>query len=143
MAPREGRAAPGSRLRVTGICPFGAAPGGLGRTPVATEERRVTTFWILTALLAVLVAALLVLALLRGVRDTRAGEAFDRAGTAKAVNFARLNWLDSVDPGGPRADIEQVFTEIVAMLRMAQELREVHHSYDLYDYLPVADVNVD
>ncbi|ETX29565.1 c-type cytochrome biogenesis protein CcmI [Roseivivax isoporae] len=36
-----------------------------------------TTFWILTALLAVLVAALLVLALLRGVRDTRAGEAFD------------------------------------------------------------------
>ena len=54
-----------------------------------------------------------------------------------------MNWLDSVDPGGPRGDIEQLFDEIVAMLRTAEELREPHHTYDLYDYLPVADVNVD
>ncbi|MDG2305289.1 MAG: carbohydrate-binding protein [Candidatus Binatia bacterium] len=72
----------------------------------------------------------------------RTGQAFDRAGTAKAVNFARLNWLDSVDPGGPREDIEARFTEIVDMLRTAEELRQPHHRFDLYEYLPVADVDV-
>ena len=71
------------------------------------------------------------------------GEAFDRAGTAKAVNFARLNWLDSVEPGGPRAEIYGVFDAIVEKLRTAKELRQQHHTYDLYDYLPVADVDVD
>ena len=36
-----------------------------------------------------------------------------------------------------------MFGEIVDMLRTAEELREPHHTYDLYDYLPVADVNVE
>ena len=73
----------------------------------------------------------------------RSGSAFDREGTAKAMNFVRLNWLDSVDPGGDRAATDQLFSEIVAMLREADELREQHHTDDLYDYLPVDAVVLD
>ena len=73
----------------------------------------------------------------------RSGSAFDREGTAKAMNFVRLNWLDSVDPGGDRAATDRLFSEIVAMLREADELREQHHTDDLYDYLPVDAVVLD
>ena len=69
--------------------------------------------------------------------------AFDRPGTAKAMNFIRLNWLDSADPDGSREDTEALFHGIVDKLRTADELRQQHHTYDLYDYLPVADVDVD
>jgi len=73
----------------------------------------------------------------------RTGMAFDRAGTAKAINFARLNWLEGTDPDGPREDIERIFSETVDMLREATELRQQHHTDDLYDYLPVAEVPLD
>jgi hypothetical protein len=73
----------------------------------------------------------------------RTGTAFDRQGTAKAINFARLNWLEGTDPDGPREDIEQIFSETVDMLREATELRQQHHTDDLYDYLPVAEVPLD
>jgi hypothetical protein len=73
----------------------------------------------------------------------RTGAAFDREGTAKAMNFVRRNWLDSVDPGGDRTATDQLFAEIVTMLGEASELREQHHTEDLYDYLPVADVVLD
>jgi len=48
-----------------------------------------------------------------------------------------------LDPGGPRDDVEAVFGRIVEHLREAGELRQQHHTYDLYDYLPVDDVVVD
>ena len=73
----------------------------------------------------------------------RTGAAFDRAGTAKAINFARLNWLEGTDPTGSREDVEEIFSEIVQLLRSANEERQQHHTDDLYDYLPVADVDVD
>ncbi len=73
----------------------------------------------------------------------RTGTAFDRSGTAKAINFARLNWLEGTDPGGPRQDVERIFSETVEMLREATELRQQHHTDDLYDYLPVAEVPLD
>ena len=73
----------------------------------------------------------------------RTGTAFDRSGTAKAINFARLNWLQGTDPDGPREDIERLFAETVDMLKDAVELRQQHHTDDLYDYLPVAEVPLD
>ncbi|MEE3328842.1 MAG: cellulose binding domain-containing protein [Myxococcota bacterium] len=73
----------------------------------------------------------------------RTGTAFDRSGTAKAINFARLNWLEGTDPGGPREDVERIFAETVEMLRDATELRQQHHTDDLYEYLPVAEVPLD
>ena len=69
--------------------------------------------------------------------------AFDRAGTAWAANFARLNWLDGTDPGGDRTETDRLFSEIVEMLRESEELRQPHHTDDLYDYLPVPRVSVD
>jgi cysteine-rich repeat protein len=73
----------------------------------------------------------------------RTGSAFDREGTAKAMNFIRRNWIESVDPGGDRSDTDRLYAEIIEMLRGATELREQHHTEDLYDYLPVEDVALD
>ncbi|MAJ61152.1 MAG: hypothetical protein CBC48_15025 [bacterium TMED88] len=73
----------------------------------------------------------------------QSGAAFDRAGTAWAMNFARLNWLDGTDPGGDRTETDRLFSEIVDRLREAEERRQPHHTDDLYDYLPVPRVSVD
>ena len=43
----------------------------------------------------------------------------------------------------PRQDVERIFSETVEMLREATELRQQHHTDDLYDYLPVAEVPLD
>ena len=73
----------------------------------------------------------------------RTGRAFDREGTAKAMNFVRRNWLESVAPGASRTETDRLYDEIVEMLGAATELREQHQTEDLYDYLPVEDVVLD